>query len=193
MEKRNASITVFTIMALTLIVGYLCVWIKLSGNPFHCSVIQSTRQRRILLLHYTDPEELLEAGRDILRQGPQDLKNYHYLGPQHIDGFPVPRYVRIPRAIKRLSPRATLINYNGYVVLHMLQTRSRCFGVRIYPEGFQPKSRNFNYGHRELLPGLWYYDSNYNNIPEYDKTIDHIIQNGQWLEPDQTDPNENTK
>ena len=189
MEKRNASITVFTVMALTLIIGYVSVMIKLSGNPFHCSVIQSTKQRRILLLYYTDPEELLEAGRDILRQGPQDLKNYRYLGPQHIDGFPVPRYVRIPKAIKRLSPRATLINYNGYVVLHMLQTRSRRFGVRIYPEGFVPKSRNFIYGHRELIPGLWYYDSNYKKIPEYDKTIDHIIQNGQWLEFDQTDPN----
>ena len=90
MHKRNATITVFTIMALTLIVGYVSVKIKLSGNPFHCSVVQTAQQRRILLLYYTDPEKLLKAGRDILRQGPQDLKNYHYLGPMHIDGFPVP-------------------------------------------------------------------------------------------------------
>jgi len=72
--KRNASITVFTVMALTLIIGYVSVMIKLSGDPFHCSAIQSPQQRRILLLYHTKPEELLKAGRDILRQGPQDRR-----------------------------------------------------------------------------------------------------------------------
>ncbi|MFX0210950.1 MAG: hypothetical protein ACFFDT_33535 [Candidatus Hodarchaeota archaeon] len=191
MHETKANKTVFVVVAVALIVSYICVKIRLSGNPFHCSAVQTAQQRRILLLHYTNPEELLKAGREILRQGPKNPKRY--VGPMHIDGFPIPRRIRIPKVIKRLSPRASLINFGGYIVLQMQQTTSRRFGVRIFPEGFEAPKHYFNYGHRELIPGLWYYDSNYKKIPQYDKTIDYIIQNGQWIEPNDIDPNENSK
>ncbi|MBN1805268.1 MAG: hypothetical protein JW837_08465 [Sedimentisphaerales bacterium] len=117
MHKTKANKTVFIVVAITLLVGYMCAKIRLSKNPFHCSVVQTPQERRILLLHCTDPEELLEAGRDILRQGPRNPKAYR--GPMSIDGFPVPGYVRIPKVIKRLGPRASLINFAGYVILQM--------------------------------------------------------------------------
>ncbi|MHC4354354.1 MAG: hypothetical protein ACYS0H_16760 [Planctomycetota bacterium] len=55
----------------------------------------SPQQRRVRLLHHTDHEALLKAGREILSNGP-DPKKYRPFGPIHIDGFPVPRGVPIP-------------------------------------------------------------------------------------------------
>jgi hypothetical protein len=50
------------------------------------------------------------------------------------------------------------------------------FGVKIYPEDFKKPRDYFEYGDRELLPGLWYYDDGYLNNPEYDKRIDELIE-----------------
>ena len=148
--------------------------------------IPRAQQRRILLLYHTDHEALLKAGRQILSQGPKDPMNYRYYGPQHIEGFPIPRRVRIPKVIRKLRPHASLINRNGYVVLQMQGGRVD-FGVRIYPEGFKGYRYYFTSGNRELLPGLEYYDYKYDHIPEYDKIIDGIIQKGKWEEPDKID------
>jgi hypothetical protein len=137
------------------------------------------QQRRILLLYHTDHEALLKAGREILKKGPKDPMKYRYTGIQHVDGFPVPRRIRIPKVIRKLKPHATLINRNGYIVVQMLNDTLIGYGIRIYPEGFKaPRNRFFSYGHRELLPGLWYYDYKYRNNPEYDKIIDEIIEKG---------------
>jgi len=112
--------------------------------------------------------------------------------PFHIDGFPVPRGVRIPKTIRELRPHATLINFNGFVVLQM-QGGFGDFGVRIYPEGFKaPDRRYFRYGSRPLIPGLWYYDHEYEGSPGYQKWIDQIIRTGRWAEPNNTDPSEHS-
>jgi len=118
--------------------------------------------------------------------------NYMHYGPQHIEGFPVPSRVRIPKVIRKLRPHASLINRNGYVVLQM-QGGLTDFGVRIYPEGFKGRRYYFTSGNRELLPGLEYYDYKYNRIPEYDKRIDEIIKKGKWEEPNQTDLSQSAK
>jgi hypothetical protein len=112
--------------------------------------------------------------------------NYRYYGPQHIDGFPVPRRIRIPKVIRKLRPRASLINRNGYVVLQM-QGGMSDFGVRIYPENFKGKTYYFTPGKRQLLPGLEYYDYKYRYIPQYDKVIDYVIQKGKYPESNQID------
>ncbi|MHC4166641.1 MAG: hypothetical protein ACYSWQ_06775 [Planctomycetota bacterium] len=109
----------------------------------------SPQQRRVRLLHHTDHEALLKAGREILSNGP-DPKKYRPFGPIHIDGFPVPRGVPIPRVIRKLRPHAVLINLNGYLVLHMTEGIEN-YGVKIYPGGFTPPGERFRYGHRELL------------------------------------------
>ncbi|MHC4173101.1 MAG: hypothetical protein ACYTBX_10175 [Planctomycetota bacterium] len=182
-RKADANKTVLAIVVVTLIVSVVVFSSKLSKRASP----DSAQQRRILLLYHTDHEALLKAGRQVLSQGPKDLKNYQYYGPMHIDGFPVPRGVRIPKVIRKLRPHASLINFNGYVVLQMQGGRVD-FGVRIYPEGFKGYRYYFTSGNRELLPGLEYYDYKYDHIPEYDKIIDGIIQKGKWEEPDTIDP-----
>ena len=181
---------VHRITIVILVATLVCVLVSQRCGPFSRTFkprgMNLAQHRRILLLYHTDHEALLKAGRQILSQGPKDPMNYYYPGPQHIEGFPVPRGVRIPKVIRKLRPHASLINRNGYVVLQM-QGGATDFGVRIYPEGFKGRRYYFTCGNRVLLPGLEYYDYKYNRIPEYDKRIDEIIQKGKWEEPNQTD------
>ena len=192
-ERRTYNTAVFLLIIFIVIISFVCVINKRSGSAFRGSSEKVLQRRRIRLLYYTDHEELLKAGRGILRQGPKDLKNYHYYGPMHIDGFPVPGNVRIPKVVKKLRPHAVLINFSGYVVLQMHENVIERFGLRIYPEDFKTRSRYFSYGNKQLLPGLWYYDRDYHNNPRYDKVIDYVIQNGKWVEPNQIDLNKVSK
>lgn len=185
-RKADSNTTVLVIVVITLIVSFVVVRNKHSMRTFRGSTEQLAQQRRILLLYQTDHEELLKAGRQILSQGPKDTMNYRYYGIIYLGGFPVPRGVRIPKVIRDLRTYATLINFTGYLFLEM-EGGVTGFGVRIYPEGFKAPSRYFNYGNRELLPGLWYYDYGYLLNPQYDKRIESIMQNGKWEEPDKID------
>jgi hypothetical protein len=179
--KKGVNTTVLVIVIITVLVSYVCI----KSHP-RATGQELERLRRIRLLYHTDHEELLKTGREILRQGPKDPMNYRYLGPQHIEGFPVPRRIRIPKVIRKLKTHANLINRNGYVVLQMQGSRVD-FGVRIYPEGFKGHRYYFTSGNRELLPGLEYYDYKYDHIPGYDKIIDEIIQKGRYPEPNEID------
>ncbi|HUU18341.1 MAG TPA: hypothetical protein VMW72_14420 [Sedimentisphaerales bacterium] len=188
-EQKNIALGIaILVVIVALLVGIL---VLPQRGPFSRTFnINQSQQRRVLLLYHTDHQALLKAGRQVLSQGPKDPMNYRYYGPQHIEGFPVPMGVRIPKVIRKLRPHASLISRNGYVVLQM-QGGMTDFGVRIYPEGFKGYRYYFTSGNRELLPGLEYYDYKYNRIPEYDKIIDEIIKNGKWEEPNQTDLGQN--
>ena len=186
-NKVNDKTTALAVAITILILLFAFVLYIRPKSPFYNSALQSAQQRRILLLYHSDHEALLKAGREILRQGPKDPWNYPFIGIQHIDGFPVPREVPIPKVVHQLRPHANLINRNGYFVLQMEET-AKGFGVKIYPEGFKtPRYYGFKYGNRELIPGLWYYDDEYDLIPEYNNTIDYIIQKGKWPDPNQID------
>ena len=181
-RKTSSNKTVLVIVVITLIVSFVVVRNKHSMRTFRGSTEQFAQQRRVLLLYHTDHEALLKAGRQVLSQGPKDTMNYRYYGIIYLGGFPVPRGVRIPKVIRKLRTYDTRINFTGYLFLEM-QGGVTGFGVRIYPEVFKAPSRYFSYGDRELLPGLWYYDYGYRHIPQYDKRIETIIQNGKWEEP----------
>jgi hypothetical protein len=187
-ERRKHNTAVLLIFIFVVIISFVAIMGRRSRKIYGTGSEKFAIQRRIRLLCHTDHEELLEAGREILSQGPKDLKNYRYYGPMHIDGFPVPRNVRIPKVVKKLRPHAVLINYSGYVVLQM-QGSTSDFGVRIYPENFKGKTHYFTPGKKELLPGLEYYDYKYRHIPQYDKVLDYVIQNKKWIEPNQIDLN----
>ena len=92
-----------------------------------------------------------------------------------VGDFGVPEEVQIPKVIQDLKPRRCLISYDGYLTLEMEGGMSH-FGVWIYPVDYKPPSRNFRYGDRELLPGLWYFDDGYLHNPEYDEKIDELIE-----------------
>ena len=186
-HKAHDRTIALAIVTVILIVGFVLFKSKLSAPVFKKSSKHLAQQRRVLLLYHTDHEALLKAGREILRQGPKDPMNYRPRGPIHILGFPVPRGVRIPKVVRKLRPHATLINFDGYVVLQM-EEGIMGFGVKIYPEGYKkPPNRYYGYGNRELLPGLWYYDDKYGQIPGYGKKIDEVIETGKWEEPNNTD------
>lgn len=140
---------------------------------------ESPQAWRVRLLCETDHEALLQAGREMLSKAPKDLMRYVVGRPVHIDGIPASRITPIPRVIRKLRPYAVLINLNGYIVLHMQEGLSN-YGVKIYPEGFSRPSRDFRFGNRELLPGLWYYDYRYGHDPQYNSIIDQILQTGKW-------------
>ena len=179
---KTSKVSARKIALVMVVIGLIAVYglLILNGPD------DSPQQRRVRLLCETDHEALLQAGREILSNGP-DPKNYRPYGPIHIDGFPVPRGVPIPRVIWRLRPHAVLINFNGYLVLHMTEGMAN-YGVKIYPEGFKAPGDRFRYGHRELLPGLWYYDDRYRRDPAYNQKIDAIIQTGKWPEPNDIVP-----
>jgi hypothetical protein len=185
-NKNNDKTTAIAIAITILILIFAFVLYIQPKGPFYNSALQSAQQRRILLLYHSDYEALLQAGREILRQSP-DPKHYTPVGrPFHILGVPVPRHVRIPKDVHQLRPHAIYINFDGYIVLQM-EKSALGYGVNIYPEGYNKKHRDFRYDNKELIPGLWYFDDKYDIVPEYDKTIDYVIQKGKWPDPNQTD------
>ena len=150
---------------------------------FWLRAIERAHQRRVLLLHETDHQALLEAGREILGH-PLVKKKFESLENRRRDGiiigghFFIPEGVHTPQIIQDLKPHVVSIDYNGYLALEMHGAMDR-FGVTIYPEDFnEPSLGSFKYGNRELLPGLWYHDNGYLHNPEYDKRIEEIIKKG---------------
>ena len=175
---KPRSVSPGKLVLVMVLIAVICAYALLILN----SPDDSPNRRRVRLLYETDHEALLKAGREILSNGP-DPRKYRPFGPIHIDGFPVPRGVPIPRVIRKLRPHAVLINFNGYLVLHMREGIEN-YGVKVYPEGFKTPGDPFRYGHRELLPGLWYYDYRYRHDPQYNKRIDALMQEGKWEDSD---------
>jgi hypothetical protein len=142
--------------------------------------------RRVLLLCETDHQALLKAGREILSQIPKDRlrMNPPPDGISHLGNFKfvLPEEIPIPQAIRDIKPYVCLISYDGCLTVEMhggwdhIKREMNHFGVNIYPEDFEEPERNFKYGDRELLPGLWYYDEGYLRNPEYDKWIEGLIE-----------------
>jgi hypothetical protein len=130
-------------------------------------------QRRVLLLCKTDHEALLKAGREILSQMPIGKRTRN--GYEIRGDFPVPKEVCIPQIIQNLRPHAVLVSHNGDLTIEMHGGMDH-FGVHIYPEDFKEPRSNFQYGNRELLPGLWYYDDGYLHNPEYDERVETLIK-----------------
>jgi len=142
--------------------------------------------RRVMLLCDTDHQTLLKAGREILSQVPKDslLLNPPPYEISFLDSrkFVLPKEIQIPQAIRDLKPHVCLISKDGCLTVEMhggwdhIQREMSHFGVHIYPEDYKAPIHNFEYGDREILPGLWYYDEGYIHNPEYDKRIDELIE-----------------
>jgi len=133
------------------------------------------QHRRVVILCYTDHQALLKAGREILSKIPKDRFHPHSDGSIDSGIFSVPKGIQFPQAIKDLKS-GCVVDYDGYLRLEMHGGMDH-FGVKIYPEDYKKPRDYFEYGDRELLPGLWYYDEGYHYNPEkYDKRIDELIE-----------------
>jgi len=115
----------------------------------------------------------LQGCRELSKQCARgDLKpGTYYMGYDHR-----PEVSRFPKPILDLKPNYVYIDENdsGRVMLEMGGGFAH-FGVLAYTEDYHKPSWS-EYGDRELVPGLWYYDDGYENNPEYDTTIEALIE-----------------
>ena len=133
--------------------------------------IRDAQQRQARLLCDTDFQALLEACRELSRQvATGDLKpgKYRICRDRH------PQASRFPKPILDLAPTYVFIHESGQVILEMLGGLHH-LGVYAYPEDYKLPSYA-EYGDRELIPGLWYYEEGYKDSPELRKKIDALLQ-----------------
>jgi hypothetical protein len=130
---------------------------------------ESVRQDRLLCR--TDHQALLAECRELHRQlcvENPDIKKQEYIkvSDSELSKFPL---------IRRLGGRV-FASLNGAVWIELGWTM-RHFGVSAATEDLlSQSSSNRSYGNRELVPGLWYYDDEYNRDKDYDETIDHMLK-----------------
>ena len=93
----------------------------------------------------------------------------------YLSGFrSLPVVPEFPQPIMDLAPNYVYIQ-DGYVKLEMYGGMDH-LGVCAYPEDFEKPYTAFEYGNRELIEGLWYYDDEYFNNSTYDKKIELLLQ-----------------
>jgi len=157
-------------------------WPKLQHFAFIFGGVRYTKRMRVRLLCEMDHQVLLEACRELSGRAQRgDLKpgTYWLRGSQRL-----PAVSRFPQPILDLEPSYVYIDENnsGRVMLEM-HGGFVYFGVQAYTEDYEKPHVGFEYGDRELIPGLWYYDDGYHDDPEYDKKIEALIQKGKMKRP----------
>jgi len=128
--------------------------------------------RQVRLLYKTDHQALLEACRELSKRvATGDMKggSYYLRGSQRL-----PVVSSFPKPILDLKPNYVYIDENnsGRVMVEMYGGFAH-FGVLAYTEDYRKPSWA-EYGDKELIPGLWYYDDGYMDNPEYDKTVEAL-------------------
>ena len=156
------------------IVIVLCIVFVLAPLFFFVGLHYLLDRMKVRLLCKTDHQALLEACNKLSKQVTNgELKPGKYM----ILRNPDPEVSKFPRPILELRPKYVYLDDNiGYVLIEMTGVLEIHFGVRAYPEDFKASSKGFEYGDKELIPRLWYYDDGYRDNPEYEKKIEALIQ-----------------
>ena len=131
---------------------------------------------QVRMLCKTDHQALLEACRELSRRVSEgDLKagGYYLRGSSQRKK----EVSRFPRPILDLAPRIVMIDRDGRVVLGMGGGFVN-IAFFAYPENYKVPYRNFVYGDKKIIDGLWYHDAEYEGSPEYQKRIEDLIQKG---------------
>ena len=130
---------------------------------------------KVRLLCKTDYQALLEACNELSKQVAKgNLKP----GKYKVLISPDPQVSQFARPILELKPSYVYIDEDsGRVLIEMVDGLIH-FGVCAYPEDFEVPFRGFEYGYKELIPRLWYYDYRYRENTQYEKIIDALIQEG---------------
>jgi len=174
-RKKMVFKIVFIVLAISFAASFVLPIAYYPWLPIWIYVMAHQAERmRVHLLCETDHEVLLEACRELSRQVAKgDLKPGRYWVRMHAD----PETSKFPQPILNLAPTYVYIdeNYTGRVMLEMLGGLGH-FGVQAYPEDYKKPYPTYQYGDKELIPGLWYYDDGYRGHPEYDKRIEALIQ-----------------
>ena len=167
-SKRNI-IVLSVILPSVLVVGIM--FAVLSPAVLFCSfsVFQTFKELRMQkqVLCKTDHQALLEACRavskQVLTENPE-IDDYMIVPDSVLSKYPVIRDIGAPQV---------LVNGIGRVTIAMGSTMWH-FGIYAYPEGVNPSPSS--YGHKELIPGLWYYDVRYDRYEDYDEDIERLLQ-----------------
>ena len=133
------------------------------------------QDRRERLLCETDYHILLDACRELSkRNATGDLKSDIYWVRK--DKEPKASQFNFPRVIMDTEPLFVEIIDEGIVRLEMAGLPM--YGVTAFPN---IPTKPLPFGDVELIPGLWYYDEDYNNFkhPKHKKRIDAMIQRGE--------------
>ena len=164
-------ITVFVGLVLCILYHIL---LPLYIRGFMFLSVKKDLQKQVRLLSETDHQILLEACRQLSkRHARQELESgTYYIG--HDQG---PKASSFPTTILNLKPSYVFIDDDGWVKLEMIGGLGH-FGIIAYPEGYEKPSWS-EYGDKELIPGLWYYDEGYKDNPKYRERIDALIQKGE--------------
>ena len=159
---KRIIITLFVFFVLTLLLIFVAGHCLLEGM-------------KVRLLCKTDHQALLDACNELSKQlAKGDLK----AGQYKVFICPDKEVSRFPRPILELRPRYVYIHESGRVLIEMTGAFLLHFGVCAYPEDFKVPFKGFQYGDKELIPRLWYYDDGYIGHREYDKHINRLIQKG---------------
>ncbi|MBN2137199.1 MAG: hypothetical protein JW720_05290 [Sedimentisphaerales bacterium] len=171
-HKKIVMWTVFAVLAgailfYALFPAYLlaCVyWI--SG-----SVADQQREATIRVLHETDHEILLKAGRQVLKESQAGRWETGRMYKFRED--PDPDVSHLPRTIRNLNPSYIVIHHEDFLSIEMMGGLHH-LGIRVYPEGFDEPFGGFEYGDKKLAEGLWCYDDGYRECVDYEKTVESL-------------------
>jgi len=176
MTLKVIVIAAVIILAVVIFVGYMA-GDYLVARGFLFFGAKDVQQKQVRLLYKTDHQTLLEACREISRMVARgELKpGRYYLSRSRR----LPAVSRFPQSILDLAPNYVYIDENnsGRVMLEMHGGFVH-FGVQAYSEDYQKPFSSFEYGDKELISGLWYYDDGYIENPEYDKIIEALRPKG---------------
>ena len=176
-SNRNIVGLVVIVLVVVVTAGYLLYSFTPAVFYTYFLVIGPTRDARLQkrLLCKTNHQALLDECRILSKQVVIDNPDRGKEEPMGVVMMKVPdsdlsRF----RLIRNFGCRV-FVDICGVVSIQGGGTM-RHFGVDAYPKDFTAPSSNFDYGNRELVPGLWYYDDLYNRKENYDKTIGAMLR-----------------
>ena len=144
-KKRNKILIYIGISPLVAIGLLYCILILSSIGFFRVFTYRSDLNR---LLHNTNHHALLIACRDIMKEG--------YRGKYMLKGSNKhPDADKIPKEILALKPTYIRVENDDYVHIELWGGMSH-IGVTAYAEDFKKPTKNFKYGNKKLIDGLWF-------------------------------------
>ena len=175
-SKGKILKTIIIASVIVLFIGIFIVYMAsdfIFARGFIFFATRDVQQRQIRLLCKTDHQALLEACRELSKQVAKgELK----AGKYNVYRNPDPEVSQFPKPILTLEPSYVYIDENdcGRVMVEMFGGFCH-FGVKAYTEEYNKPSWA-EYGDKELIKGLWYYDDGYIDNPGYEKNIQALIK-----------------
>lgn len=170
------------IIALSIILPLIFVIISYLLLPFiYFGIITVFQEARLQkrLLSKTDHQVLLKECRELSQQVMDGELDMDIKTIYEVQYLLYKKKTKLPEIIIDLHPHLINIQDNGIVGLSWGGSM-RHFGIHAYPEDYEPPSSKFEFGDKEIIPGLWYDDDLYYRRKDYDKTIDKLLKKNRY-------------